>query len=469
LEAALEAAVDLFSYSQASLAYLQQALTWLLADILIPVNLVQVPAVALSGGIAWLMARPLRHWICSWIEREAGERPGGWLARYRDWIFAELVPLVTPGLWATGLWVAIEVAQRLSWPHDVARIAANLLVAWLVIRLVADLVPSRALARLIAIAAWSLAALNILQLLAPLAEFLDSAAVTLGRLRLSALTVIKGVLALAVMLWVATVASRLFEERITQVADLTPRAQVLFGKLLKISLISLAFVVALTSVGIDLSTLAIFTGAVGVGIGLGLQKTVSNLFSGIILLLDRSIKPGDVIEVGGTYGWVTFLGARYIAVETRDGTEYLIPNEHIVTNQVLNWSHKSERVRLKLGVRAPVDVDVEQVLALMKEAASRPARVLKHPAPNPLIMAFGEGAIDLELRFWIADAHNGVHNIKGEVLLELWRLFREHGVPMPRPKQDVFLHPVSPSSHDAGEQNVPVSGPFVGKRLGSVS
>src|SRR5215203_5346425 len=416
-------------------------LNWLLADILIPANLVQVPALALSGGVAWLIARPLRHWTCSWITQQANDQPESWLARYRDFLLAELVPLITPALWASGLWVAITVAQRLSWPHDVARIVANLLLAWLVIRLVADLVPSRALARLIAIAAWSLAALNILHLLEPVAAFLDSAAVMLGKLRLSPLIVIKGVLALAVMLWVATVTSRLFEERITQVADLTPRAQVLFGKLLKISLISLAFIVALTSVGIDLSTLAIFTGAVGVGIGLGLQKTVSNLFSGIILLLDRSIKPGDVIEVGGTYGWVSWLGARYIAVETRDGTEYLIPNEQIITQQVLNWSHKSERVRLKLDVRAPLDADVEQVLALMKEAASRPARVLKHPAPNPLVMAFGEGAIELELRFWIADAHNGIHNIQGEVLLELWRLFREHGIPMARPMSDVFLQP----------------------------
>ena len=126
---------------------------------------------------------------------------------------------------------------------------------------------------------------------------------------------------------------------------------------------------SLTSVGVDLSTLALFTGALGVGVGLGLQRTASNLFSGIVLLLDKSIKPGDVIEVGGTYGWVSSLGARYVSVETRDGTEFLIPNEDIITHQVLNWSHKSDRVRLKLPVRVPHDSDLDQVLALMKEAA----------------------------------------------------------------------------------------------------
>ena len=372
--------MDLSSYAHASLGRLDHFLHWLLADILITANLVQIPALAISGGIAWLIARPVTRWILAWIDRQANERPAGWLGRHREWVLAELVPLITPSLWTAGLLVAVNVAQRFSWPHDVARVAVNLLLAWLVIRLVADLVPSRALARLIAITAWSLAALNILELLAPLAAILDSAAMSVGTFRLSVLTLIQGIMALAVLLWAANGVSRLFEERIGLVADLTPRAQVLFGKLLKITLISLAFVVALTSVGIDLSTLAIFTGAVGVGIGLGLQKTVSNLFSGIVLLLDRSIKPGDVIEVGGTYGWVSALGARYISVETRDGTEFLIPNEQIITNQVLNWSHKSERVRLKVDIRAPLDVDVELVLSLMKEAADRPARILKHPA-----------------------------------------------------------------------------------------
>jgi len=192
---------------------------------------------------------------------------------------------------------------------------------------------------------------------------------------------------------------------------------VLLGKLLKATLVTLAVVLSLTSIGIDLTTFALFTGALGVGVGLGLQRTVSNLFSEIVLLLDKSIKPGDVIEVGGTYGWVSSLGARYVSVETRDGTEFLIPNEDIITHQVINWSHKSDRVRLKVPVRVPHDSDLDQAaLALMREAASYPERVLAVPAPNALIMAFGETAIELELRFWIQDAQNGVHNIKSQVL-----------------------------------------------------
>jgi small-conductance mechanosensitive channel len=424
---------------EASLAYLERLVAWLLADIATPANLAQLPALAVTGALAWLVARPIRQWICQWISQDLTDGSREWAAR-RDWIINRLVPLITPAVWALGLWVAVEVAERQGWPHDVARVAVNLLVAWLAIRLVADLVPSRSLARLVALTAWTLAALNILNLLGPLVGMLDSLAITAGTVRLSALSVLKGLLSLAVLLWVATMVSRLFEQRITRAKALTPRAQVLLGKLLKVILISIAVVFALTSVGIDLSTLALLTGAIGVGIGLGLQKSVSNLFSGFILLLDRSIKPGDVIEVGGTYGWVSHLGARYVAVETRDGTEYLIPNEDIITHQVLNWSHKSDRVRLKLDVRAPLDADLELVLALMKEAASRPPRVLKSPVPNALVLAFGESAIELQLRFWIADATNGIHNVKGEVLLELWKLFRQHGIALPRPVREIYMH-----------------------------
>ncbi len=411
----------------------------LLSDVLTAPNLVQVPAVILTGAVAWLICRPLQRVLTARVQNTANDHQWAWLVSHRAWVTDRLIPLITPAAWTVGLWIAVTVASRMEWPHDAATVAVNLLIAWLVIRLAADLVPYPALARLIAVIAWTVAALNIVHLLEPTLLLLDSAAIVIGGLRISVLTVAKGVISLAVLLWFSTFVSDLFERRITRVSDITPRARVLLGKLIKSTLVTIAVLVSLTSVGVDLSTLALFTGALGVGVGLGLQRTASNLFSGIVLLLDKSIKPGDVIEVGGTYGWVSSLGARYVSVETRDGTEFLIPNEDIITHQVLNWSHKSDRVRLKLPVRVPHDFDLDQVLALMKEAAASLERVLAVPPPNPLVIAFGESAIELELRFWIEDAQNGVQNVKSEVLYRIWRLFRQEGIQIPYPKRALYL------------------------------
>ena len=335
------------------MAHFEQFERHLLDEILVFANLIQIPAVILTGGVAWLVCRPIRRWVTSWVERVPEHHHLDWIVSHRSWVTDRLVPLITPMAWAIGLWISVAVAERAGWPHAVTQTAVSLLLAWLVIRLAAALVPYAALARLIAVLAWLVAALNIVHLLGPTLDLLDSVAVVVGGLRVSILTVVKGVLSLAMLLWAATVASNLFERRITRVSEITPRARVLLGKLIKATLVTLAVVLSLTSIGVDLTTFALFTGALGVGVGLGLQRTVSNLFSGIVLLLDKSIKPGDVIEVGGTYGWVSSLGARYVSVETRDGTEFLIPNEDIITHQVVNWSHKSDRVRLKVPVRVP--------------------------------------------------------------------------------------------------------------------
>jgi small-conductance mechanosensitive channel len=195
-------------------------------------------------------------------------------------------------VWAIGLWISVSVAQYGDWPHAVAQIVLDLLLAWLVIRLAVEMVPNPVLARLIAVLAWSVAALHITDLLGFTLQLLDNAAISVGGLRISLLTVTKGVLSLTVLLWAATLVSTVFDRRITRVSQITPRARVLLGKLLKTTLVSLAVLLSLTSIGVDLSTFALFTGALGVGIGLGLQRTVSNLFSGMVLLLDKSIKPG---------------------------------------------------------------------------------------------------------------------------------------------------------------------------------
>jgi small-conductance mechanosensitive channel len=350
-----------------------------------------------------------------------------------------LAPLMLPVAWLLLLWLAVLIGRQAELRHHLLTIALSLLTAWVVIRLTASLVRDPVWSRFVTVVAWAIAALNILKLLGPTMALLDSIAITLAGLRISALTVVQAMLSLAVLLWLSTVASRLLERRITASTNLTPSLQVLIVKLLKIVLAAIAIVVALRTVGIDLTAFAVFTGAIGVGIGFGLQKSVSNFISGISILIDRSIKPGDVISVGDTYGWVNSLGARHVSVITRDGTEYLLPNEQLIAQQVVNWSYSNNEVRLKLPVGIAYGADVRHAIALCQEAAGETPRVLKQPKPVCLMKGFGDSTVNLELRIWIDDPRNGVSNVKSEVFLRLWDKFREHGIEIPFPQRDLHL------------------------------
>jgi small-conductance mechanosensitive channel len=250
---------------------------------------------------------------------------------------------------------------------------------------------------------------------------------------------VKGLLAFAAVLWVANVLARLSETQIQRVDQLTPSLRVLISKVLRVMFIVFAIVIGLNTVGIDLTSLAVFSGAVGVGLGFGLQKVVSNFISGIILLLDRSIKPGDVIAIEDTYGWVNKLSARHVSVITRDGKEHLIPNELLITERVENWSYSDRNIRLKIPVGISYDADPREALALMKEAAAECPRILKKPEPRALMIGFGDSSVDLELRCWISDPNNGVANIKSDVLLLIWDKLHEHGIEIPFPQRDVHI------------------------------
>jgi small-conductance mechanosensitive channel len=293
--------------------------------------------------------------------------------------------------------------------------------------------------RVIAGTAWSIAALNILNLLGPTIEILDSAAVTFGTLRISLYTVVQSTLALAILLSVAMYVAGLLESRIRTSRNLSPSVQVLFSKSLKIVLVSLAVIIAVRSVGIDLTALAVVGGAVGLGVGFGLQKVISNLVSGVIILLDKSIKPGDVIAVGDTYGWVSGLGGRYVSIVTRDGIEHLIPNELMITQTVENWTHSDSQTRLKVPIGIHYKSDVKLAMQLCVEAANETERVLSSPEAKCLLIAFGDSAVDLELRFWIQDAHQGIRNVRSDVLLKVWDKFHEHSIEIPYPQRDLHI------------------------------
>lgn len=348
-------------------------------------------------------------------------------------------PLYAPIIFLVFVWLAIATGQTIEQPVYLFDIASSLLLAWVVIRLAAGLVGKRTTARFVAILAWSIAALDIIQLLDPLIAVLEGAAVDVGATRLSLFDVIWGVSSIFIFIWLALFAARLIDVRLKKVSAITPSAQVLIIKVVKIVFVSIAFLIALNSTGIDLTALAVFGGALGVGLGFGLQKVVSNFISGVILLLDHSIKPGDVVQIQDTYGSINALNARYTSVITRDGTEYLIPNEDMITQQVINWSHTHSNVRRHIPVCVDYDSDVEKVMAILVKAATDNSRVLKSPQPQARLIGFGDNGINLELRMWINDPQNGVRNVASEVLLEILKDFRKEGVKLPFPQRVVHI------------------------------
>lgn len=341
--------------------------------------------------------------------------------------------------WLVLQWLAVLIGASAGLPVGLLEIVAILLSAWVVIRLVSRLVQDPLLARTVSWTAWTIAAMNILGLLAPAVEIMDSVAITLGGVRISPYTVVKSTLALALLLWVAFAASSVFESRIRSSRSLSPSLQVLMSKSLKMVLITLAVVIAIRSVGIDLTALTVLGGAIGLGIGFGLQQIIANLISGLILLVDKSIKPGDVISVEGTYGWVNTLGARYVSVITRGGTEHLIPNATLITNRVENWTHSDNRVRLKVSVGVHYQSNVHKVIELCIEACKNTPRVLVDPTPSCLLRGFGENSVDMEVRFWIEDAANGIANVTSDVLLKIWDAFHDHGIEIPYPQRDLHI------------------------------
>ncbi len=314
-------------------------------------------------------------------------------------------------------------------------VAISLTTAWVVINIVAGVIQNRFVNRVVTVSAWTIAALSILRLLDPVTASLDSPAVSLmvGGLRLSPLLLLKTTVLLLITLWAANALGNFLDKRVQSFTDLTPSIQVLITKLIRIALVTLAVVIVLSSMGIDLSVLALFSGAVGVGLGFGLQKIVSNLVSGIILLADKSIKPGDVISVGDHFGRVGNMGARYTSVDTRDGREYLIPNEDFITQRVANWTYSSDLVRLAVKFNTTYDSDPRQVQEAAVAAAQDIERVAKKPTPSCMLSAFGSSALEFELWFWIRDPAAGVANVKSDVLLALWDTLDKQGASIAKP------------------------------------
>ena len=337
------------------------------------------------------------------------------------------------------IWLTISVFQRFEYPSFLMNLFLSLSTAWLVIQLATSVILDRFWAKLIAAVAWVLAVLNIVGLLDEAMAMLEKVGFTMGEVRLNLLTVAKAVVILVVLLRIFKWATVFTERRLSQVSELTPSTRVLVSKVVNITLLVLVILVGLNSVGIDLTAFAVFSGAIGVGVGFGLQKIVGNFISGIILLVDKSIKPGDVIQLDDAYGYVREMGGRCVSVVTRDEKEYLIPNEDLISQRVINWSYSSQRVRIKASVGISYGADPHKAAELLLAGIKGLPRLLETPEPKCLLTGFGDNSVDLQLRFWIEDPQNGVANITSEVLFRIWDTLKENEIEIPFPQRDVHL------------------------------
>ena len=369
-----------------------------------------------------------------------------------------LIPL----LWWLALLLTLAWLRRRGEPADVLRLAVYLVGALAYIRMGVFVLRHsfspgsrlKAWEWTLTVTIWGLVALHVLGLLPGVIEILDEHAVTFGQMRLSPYTLISFVLSIALLSLLALWLTNGIQSLLRRSELLDDGIKLVLNKLTRFLLLTLAVVVAMTTAGIDLTALAVFGGALGVGLGLGLQRIVSNFVSGIVLAFEESIRPGDVISVGNTFGVVRGLHARYIEVRDRDGKDILIPNESLVTAEIVNWSHGDNNVRFRLPVQISYQNDPEIALAIMEQAARDTARVLTDPPPEARLMGFGENGINLELRLWVNDPENGVNNVRSEFYLRIWRAFQAAGIFIPYPQRDVRLIP---------ERAAKAVSPFAGK------
>lgn len=404
-------------------------------------TVVQLAIVALAFSLAFVGAHLLTPRLEERI-RAAQMRAG--LLRLSAVVLRRLHTV----FFALALWLGVLAMRAATWSSRsyFLAIAASLVTAWVVISISSRAIRNRSIARIVEVGGWILVTLSLLGILPEAVSLLDSLAITINQLRISVLTVIQGIVVLTVLIWGATLVSRFVDRQLSRLEDFTPSMRVLIGKITRFTLIVLAIMMGLYAVGVDFTALTLISGAVGVGLGFGLQKVVSNLVSGIILLLDKSIKPGDVITVGDTFGWITSLNARYASVTMRDGREILIPNEDLITQQVQNWSFEDPYVRLDIHFGVSYDSDPHQVRELAKDTARAQKRVVQNNPKYPVvchITAFGDSSIDFVLRFYIRDPKNGLTNIRGDVFLGLWDTFKQNGIAIPYPHREIIMSPAA--------------------------
>lgn len=432
-------AIETLVGADALTARFEQALVWLQSQMLTADSAIQAAILFVALAPAAIFGPQLKKLIQSQIAPRA---PYGVLRRAAN-AFAHLA---TPVALYLILQTAVIILASLELSNALVAAAVSLLTAWIVIRMVTLVIRSPFWSRVAFYIVWPVAALDAFGVLDDVVRQLDAFSFPIGKdetgatQRYSALDFVRTIIVFGALFWAASFANKFIKGRISAIDELTVSFKALLSKILDVLLPVIALVAALQIVGFPFGTLAIFGGALGLGIGLGMQRTVSNFFAGFTLIADKSIKPGDVIEINDTFGWVTQMNARYVSIRTRDGMVHLVPNDLFINEGVTNWSHDDRVVRM----HAPFGVsystkDLRGLARRAEEVALTVERVLKSPAPRCNLMEFGDSSINFDLRFWINDPANGISNVRSDVFMAIWDMLAEEGVEIPFPQRDLHI------------------------------
>jgi small-conductance mechanosensitive channel len=404
-----------------------------------PRRIAELVGLAVTAGVSWMLVLAARRHLAR-IELREGSRS-------HRVLHSIVEDVLFPGLFSALAGTAALVLPSFGMPGTLARALAVVALALLVVRLLVNGLrqlsgPGPLLAAsgsLVVWIAWPVTALLLLGWLEPALQALDSIAITLAGARFSLRDVLQTLVTVMVFVVAAAYAGGMIERRLMAADQVPIGVRVGVAKATRLVLITVAVLLAFNLLGVDLGGLAVFSGALGVGIGFGLQRIASNFVSGFILIGDRSIRPGDVITIGERFGVVRELRARYVVVRDRDGVDTLIPNENIITSEVINWSYADRAIRLTMPVQISYQDDPRRALELMTAAAEAHPRVERSPPPVGRVTGFGESGVDLALRYWIRDPEDGINNIRSDLYLAIWDAFKEAGISIPYPQHDVHV------------------------------
>ena len=399
----------------------------------------QFAIIAVAMGVAWLINGALRSYV---LKRVQENRPIEEAKLAIGGINRALFPLTTLFfVWMSKLILA-------DFQHvGLLALACRLLLAMAAIRLIVYAVryifpPSgllKTLENVISWCVWVLLALHLTGYLSHISEALEDIQFNIGKTPVNLLLILQGILTVVATLFIALWLSRLIENKLMRTEDLSANMRVVMVKLIRIFFMAIAVLIALSAVGLDITLLSVFGGALGIGLGFGLQKIASNYVSGFIILLDKSMQIGDVITTENHYGVVTDLRSRYMVLRKLDGTEVVIPNETFITSSVINHSFTDRKARVQMPIQISYESNLELAMRLMLKAATMQQRVLKDPKPVTYIIAFGENGIDLMMHLWILDQEEGSMELKSSVYLDIWHAFKENSIVIPCPQREVRL------------------------------